>query len=608
MGYKEIALIELINIELDNEGHKVLRNIDLQLFKGKIHAIVGDHDSGKSYICELLSGVVAPSRGAMFIDNEEVSNFTIKKAQSWGIQTIYQDMPLIENFSIAENLFTPNFLRKRGYYKKSYIYSESKKIMNKYHLDIDPGRLYKDLHLTDKIVINIIRALIRSPKLLILDESLEKLSGKDIKRVSLILKIAVKEGLSVLCLSHKIDDIYNFTDSVSILRRGQIFLTDSITNIDRLNLIKLCYSQINSDGELSNTSREFYQLIKYNEAILQKLPTNLIVTDAENRIKLINESGKKYFSVENVVLRGRGIEELLGVDNERFISELFVAFSRREETSQYSIPFLLSGEIRVVNFKTFPIYDGAFLLGNIIIIEDISEQEKLREQITLSEKLASVGLLAAGVAHEINNPLEIIYNHLNYLNMGTLNSEYKVVITEIEEELKDIKSIVSNLISFSDNNNASTEEYNLNDLVRSLINLIVFNGNHNKISINFKSKSEEILVKSSKNEMKQVLLNLFKNSFEAMPNGGEIIISTDNIIKNDINYSMITMEDNGHGFEEKDLGDLFLPFFSTKKGRENNMGLGLSVIYGIIKKYRGEISAENRRGGGAKFEILLPSK
>ncbi|MDC7233897.1 MAG: ATP-binding protein, partial [Spirochaetales bacterium] len=224
------------------------------------------------------------------------------------------------------------------------------------------------------------------------------------------------------------------------------------------------------------------------------------------------------------------------------------------------------------------------------------------------EKLASVGLLAAGVAHEINNPLEIIFNHLNYLDMKSETSEQREVIGEIVEELRDIKSIVSNLISFSDSKKAALEEFDMNDLVSSLINLIRFNARSKNIDIIHRKNAENLLIRGSKNEMKQVLLNLLKNSFEAMPEGGTIKISTDCLAvpESPAGHVEVLIDDNGPGLSD-DSGDIFLPFYTTKKGSENNLGLGLSVIYGIIKKYRGEIHASNRAEGGCRFRIRIPS-
>jgi len=188
--------------------------------------------------------------------------------------------------------------------------------------------------------------------------------------------------------------------------------------------------------------------------------------------------------------------------------------------------------------------------------------------------------------------------------VDTGNPEHQQIIKEISEELRDIKSIVSNLISFSDNKNASQEVYNLNDLIESLINLIRFNARFQQIKISFDKTNTEFMIQSSRNEMKQVLLNLIKNSFEAMPLGGEIKIRT-SVNPSDPGRVIIDLEDNGPGLEEES-GDIFLPFYSTKKQKGPNMGLGLSVIYGIITKYGGTIHGANLEPRGCRFTITLP--
>ncbi|NCD34455.1 MAG: ATP-binding cassette domain-containing protein [Spartobacteria bacterium] len=603
---QNIPIVELHKISCACDGHEVLSNISLKLYAGKIHAIVGDHGSGKSYICDILSGVIHPCSGELYLNGQISSPLNILKAQKRGIQTIFQDFNLIQNFTVAENLYTPDIHGKPLPFNKKKMQADGTAVLKQYGLSIKAETRYKDLTLSEKILINIIRALIRCPKLLILDETLEKLSAADLKTINELLRKETQRGLSVLCSSHKIDDIYNFAHSVTIIRNGQIFLTDSIDNIDRINLIKLCYAQLSDTSDVTDISREFYQLLKYNEAILQKLPINLIVTDDMNRIKMVNDAGKKYFHIDSQSFRDKDISSLFGKNNEALIHLFCNAFLNGKETVYYNVPLHLNGLKTVINSKTIPIYDGAFLVGNIVILEDISEQEKLREQFHLSEKLASVGLLAAGVAHEINNPLEIIFNHLNYLNMKTPDVELKGVIGEIEEEMRDIRTIVSNLISFSDNNNASYEQFNLNDLIKSMITLIRFNAKHNNIRIEFESQTSEIIVEASKNEIKQVLLNLLKNSFEAMPQGGIIKIQAGILIEDDRTEATVSIQDNGSGIDKQHIGDIFLPFFSTNKSSGSNLGLGLSVIYGIIKKYKGDITVENLETAGCRFDISLP--
>ena len=392
---------------------------------------------------------------------------------------------------------------------------------------------------------------------------------------------------------------------MTILRNGEIILTDSVTNIDKINLIKLCYTQMSGSDDIENY-QDFNQLLRYNEAILQKLPINLLVSDNENRIKMINDHGKLYFKLDKAAYRNLFLEDLFTEGNENALNQIKSAFSEKKEKTFYNIPIVVDANKTITNIRILPIYDGAFLIGNITIIEDISKQEQLRQQVILSEKLASVGILAAGVAHEINNPLEIIYNHLNFMKFHVDREKLYETISNIEEELSDIKQIVSNLISFSDSNKMVNEEFELNELIGSIINLIRFNAKNKRILIEYTPADHPIHITANMNEIKQVVLNLLKNSFEASVEGGTIWINTSRVTISEAPFACITFEDKGIGIEDENPDNIFLPFYSTKKGNDANLGLGLSVSYGIIKKYKGNISVKNLKGAGCKFTITLP--
>jgi sensor histidine kinase regulating citrate/malate metabolism len=141
-------------------------------------------------------------------------------------------------------------------------------------------------------------------------------------------------------------------------------------------LIKLCYTQIENSGEIENY-HDFYQLLRYNEAILRMLPINLVVTDNENKIKMINDHGKAYFKIKKVYPKTLFIDDLLGPDNNKALDLIKSAFRDKKENTFYNIPMNIDGNQNVTNVKILPIYDGPFLIGNITIIEDISRQEEL---------------------------------------------------------------------------------------------------------------------------------------------------------------------------------------------------------------------------------------
>jgi PAS domain S-box-containing protein len=421
-----------------------------------------------------------------------------------------------------------------------------------------------------------------------------------------VLKELKAEGMSIIFVTHRIDDIYTFADKVSILKNGEILITDSVKNIDKINLIKLAYTQISNTSAVENANREFYNLLKYNEAVLKNLPVNLIVVDRDGSIKLINEYARGYFGVDESAYLNMPIRKLLAKGNPNVFRLIKSGLTNKNGDDFYNIPVNHNNKESITNIKIHPVYDETFRIGDYIIIEDVTEREKLREQVIVSEKLASIGLLSAGVAHEINNPLEIIYNYIRYLKFNSGNSEIAQTVNHLEEEIQSISQIVSNLISFSDSSRSQLENVNLNELIASMINLVRHNAKYKNIDICFRKKQEPIALRINKTEIKQVVLNLMKNSFEAMPDGGKLTIRAATKSVDDSIYVEMKFRDTGCGIKKHDVHDLFLPFYSTKKEKFGNLGLGLSVSYGIVKKYDGTIEVRNLNGSGCEFTIRIP--
>ena len=598
-----IPFLRLNSINYNIDNIRVLNSINLDIRSSEIQAIVGEHGSGKSSLGMIISGTKKPASGEIIYNDQSFNFLSIQKSKKMRIEMVYQSIYLIDFFTIAENLLMPDNMAAARFLNKKKWNQKARSILEQYGYYYDPTLLVKNLPITEQMIIYIIRSLCREPDLLILDSVFEKLSAAESEKISKILIQLKNKGVSVLCLTNRIDDIYDLADRVTILRNGEILLSDSINNIDRINLIKLCYSQFSKTENSIHMNQEFSQLLKYNEAILLKLPINLIVTDDQNRIRMVNEYGCTYFKLDNREYNNLLLDDLFSPENIEALKLIKKSFSEKKENAFYDVPLNLKTGKATINIKTLPIYDGAFLIGNIIIIEDVSNQENLRQQVILSEKLASVGLLAAGVAHEINNPLEIIYNYLKFLKLNLKQKPIVNTINDLEEEITYIKQIVSNLISFSDANKISNEEFDLNELLKSVVNLIKYSVINKKIKISFSSDQTVILFQANKNELKQVILNLLKNSIEAMPDGGQISIASRITGNSEIHISII---DTGCGIQDENPNNIFLPFYSTKKRGSSNLGLGLSVSYGIIKKYRGNIRVENLTESGCQFIITLP--
>ena len=243
------------------------------------------------------------------------------------------------------------------------------------------------------------------------------------------------------------------------------------------------------------------------------------------------------------------------------------------------------------------IIDKYFFHGTIDQIDE--ENIKLREELQKSEKLKAVATLAAGMAHEIKNPLTSIKTFTEYIpekrdDPVFLDKFYKIVRGEVAR----INYIVQELLEFSKPSELHLKKADINDLLNETLELL----NNDLIRKNIKIQKElsslpETAIDPS--QIKQVLLNILLNSIDSIKNGGTLILST----KNNQDEISIVVKDTGTGINKEDLKHIFDPFFSKKDG---GTGLGLSVVHGIIEKHRGNIKVNSTVGEGTTFEIILP--
>ncbi len=593
------------NIRLSYGSIIALKNITMAVHKAEIHAVVGEHGAGKSSLAQVIGGFQKPDSGAISLAGRTYGGLTPDIANRHGIQIITQHNPLVDDFSVAENIVID---RKMGVFPlvtSAGAVRRARTFIETLHVAINPTSLVRDLTRSERALVDILKHLYHDPSLLILDETIENLSNEYRQKIVAILNERKARGTSILFITHRIDDIYNFADRVTILRDGEILTSDSVGNIDKIMLIRLAYTHALTGKQVRSDS-DFSQLLKYNEAILFDLPINLIVVDRENRIKLLNAIAKDLFGVKDGGFADTPLRDIFPKENEECFQLIQQATSLRRQSSYYNVLLRLKGQDTINTVTVYPIFDASSLIGNIIIINDITKQEKLREQVVLSENLASVGLLAAGVAHEINNPLDIMTYHLENIRFNAKSASIRNSVKAVEEEVGSIAQIVGNLLTFSDKTRKVVEEFNIITLVEDLVRLVAYNAKKNGITVSLNAPREALTVEANRTEMKQVVLNLVKNSFEAMPDGGALTITIEKKKAKRSSYCSITFDDTGRGIDEGALKDIFLPFFSTKNETGRNAGLGLSICYSIVNRCGGSITAENRRDSGCRFVITLP--
>jgi signal transduction histidine kinase len=231
----------------------------------------------------------------------------------------------------------------------------------------------------------------------------------------------------------------------------------------------------------------------------------------------------------------------------------------------------------------------------------------MQKALTQSEKLAHMGQLSAGIAHELNNPLGVIIMYSNILLEDCQkNSQMREDLELVVEQAARCKTIVSGLLNFARNNQLKKVLINFDDLINASLNSLIIQENI-RVSKNIDSKLD--LIKCDKEQMIQVISNLAKNAIEVMPNGGELNI---NAYYKEFDSVVIEISDTGTGISKANMDKIFTPFFTTKPHGKGT-GLGLSTTYGIIKMHKGKISIDSNDDAtkgrtGTKFKIILPLK
>lgn len=237
------------------------------------------------------------------------------------------------------------------------------------------------------------------------------------------------------------------------------------------------------------------------------------------------------------------------------------------------------------------------------ICVDISDRKSLESQLIQSEKMAAIGQLAAGIAHEIRNPLGIITNAL--FDLGEIiesdDPEVREDLRIAKEEMRRVQEIINNLLEFSRESRAEIEPVDINDIARRTLQLM--GKSLQSANIRVATEFAELLpCEANQNAMRQVILNLITNAVQAMPDGGELALRTSVVAGDRVR---LEVSDTGVGIPPEHLKDIFNPFFTTKAPGQGT-GLGLSVVHSVVDRYGGDIQVRSRVGSGTTFSLELP--
>ncbi len=248
-------------------------------------------------------------------------------------------------------------------------------------------------------------------------------------------------------------------------------------------------------------------------------------------------------------------------------------------------------------------------LGTVLVSRDVTDRKRMEQQLIFSEKMAAIGEVAAGVAHEINNPLDGLINCILRIKRDPENTrQTKEYLDLMEEALRRIESTVKQLLDFSRHHELSLASISLNEVVDEVTGLIEYSAQEKEIKIEKRFHSNLASILGDKHLIEQVVLNLALNAVAAMPDGGALILETGTVDLDAFRGAQmvyVRVTDTGIGIPNAIQDRIFDPFYTTKI-LEKGTGLGLSVSDRIVRQHEGTLEFESKPGQGSAFTVNLP--
>ncbi len=402
------------------------------------------------------------------------------------------------------------------------------------------------------------------------------------------------------------------TDDEKLLSAAAQQLSLAIRNTELYRRTK--DESINLAVEVSRRTREAEEQKRFTEKIIDSLPVSLYVVDRDMRIVAWNrnrEVGGLGINREQVL--GRNVFQVLTRQPQRKIENEFVDVFETGDIVRMEQESWLEGQKKVWAISKIPMrVDDGDVTHVITVGEDITEQKKMNEAVIHAEKLASIGRLAAGVVHEINNPLatiaacsESLFARVEELKDESLEQDFGEYLQIIRDEAFRCKTITNSLLEFSHQRQAEKMTGNINHILEQTLQLIKHHPKLGRMRVIKEIDPSLFPVYVNEGQLKQVFIALMTNAFDAMEAEGCLTIRTAWSDADSTRMVCAEFSDTGCGIRAEHLAKIFDPFFTTKPlGR--GTGLGLSVCYGIVSEHGGRIEVESTEGAGTTFRVLLP--
>ena len=401
--------------------------------------------------------------------------------------------------------------------------------------------------------------------------------------------------VAVIGLGRSADGALLSSEDVEILRTVSGYVAVAIEN-------SLLYR------EQQERAAELELLKEFNESIVESVTVGLLAVDMDGRITRCNSALEEMLNIRRDEMIGHVVEDLFAEDFSETLSQV-LGHSRWHISELRRIYKLHTatrlGRSLVLNIAIAPLEaDSQERTGSIVVLEDVTMRMRLEEQLQQREKLSSIGLLAAGVAHEVNTPLTGVSSYTQML-LGMLpeTDPKHALLQKVRRQADRASNIVNNLLNFSRTGSATEfTEVDVHRVLDDTLQLLEPQLRRSQIEIMRDYTDSLPHVYGNAGKLQQVFTNLLLNARDAIPEGGSITLKT-KLSEMDV---QVEVADTGIGIAPENIAKIYDPFFTTK-GVGRGTGLGLAVSYGIVQEHNGHIAVQSAPGRGTTFRITLPT-
>jgi PAS domain S-box-containing protein len=433
----------------------------------------------------------------------------------------------------------------------------------------------------------------------------------DNTRKALQESVAARETIAKLNLNYYIPCTVQ-SRTIAVLGLGKTVAGDFLSSEDvelletLAGYIGIAIQNARLYASLEQKASEYERLKDFNENIVESISVGVLAVDLEDRIESWNSQMEVMYALPRSQVLGQKLSEVCPA---AFMEEFYRVRQNPGIHNLYKFRLRTpAADTRIANIAIAPLVTRKFnVIGRLIIVDDITERMELESQLSQAEKMSSIGVLAAGVAHEVNTPLAVISSYAQMLTKH-VNGDAKVgdLLDKITRQTFRASEIVNNLLNFSRTSATEFTDVNVNRIISETLNLLEHQLKTSRIKVETDFYPALPMIHGNPGKLQQVFLNLFLNAKDAMAGSG----GTLRIVTSNGSAVQIRVGDTGPGIAPEHINKIYDPFFTTKtsprEGQSRGTGLGLSVTYGIIQEHAGKIRVESLPGRGATFFLEFP--